>query len=49
MTGHGVEREWTGADNEVWSYGEEAYEIFVKYIVSVSDERLHKETDERGS
>ena len=29
---HGVEREWTGADNEVWSYGEEAYEIFVKYI-----------------
>jgi len=22
----------SGADNEVWSYGEEAYEIFVKYI-----------------
>lgn len=28
----GEKREWTGADNEVWSYGEEAYEIMVKFI-----------------
>ena len=28
----GEEREWTGADNEVWSYGQEAYEIMVKFI-----------------
>ncbi len=28
----GEEREWTGADNEVWSYGEEAYNIMVKFI-----------------
>lgn len=28
----GEKREWTGADNEVWSYGEENYEIMVKYI-----------------
>jgi alpha-D-xyloside xylohydrolase len=23
---------WSGADNEIWSYGEEAYEIFQKYM-----------------
>lgn len=28
----GEKREWTGADNEVWSYGEENYGIMVKYI-----------------
>ena len=28
----GEKREWTGADNEVWSYGEDNYEIMVKYI-----------------
>lgn len=28
----GEVREWTGADNEVWSYGEEAYPILVKFI-----------------
>lgn len=28
----GEAREWTGADNEVWSYGEKAYEIMVKFI-----------------
>lgn len=28
----GEEREWTGADNEIWSYGEEAYQIMVKFI-----------------
>ncbi|MDE7052616.1 MAG: glycoside hydrolase family 31 protein, partial [Lachnospiraceae bacterium] len=28
----GEKREWTGADNEVWSYGEKNYEIMVKYI-----------------
>lgn len=28
----GEKREWTGADNEVWSYGEEACEIMVKFI-----------------
>lgn len=27
----GEVREWTGADNEVWSYGEEAYRIMVKF------------------
>lgn len=28
----GSGREHTGADNEVWSFGEEAYEIFKKYL-----------------
>ena len=28
----GEEREWTGAPNEVWSFGEEAYPILVKFI-----------------
>lgn len=28
----GEEREWTGADNEIWSYGEQAYHIMVKFI-----------------
>ena len=28
----GEVREWTGAENEVWSYGEENYEIMVKFI-----------------
>lgn len=28
----GTEAMWTGADNEVWSYGEEAEKIMVKYI-----------------
>ncbi len=28
----GEKREWTGADNEIWSYGEENYEIMKKFI-----------------
>ena len=28
----GEVREWTGADNEVWSYGEDNYRIMVKFI-----------------
>ena len=28
----GEVREWTGADNEIWSYGEENYRIMAKYI-----------------
>lgn len=28
----GEVREWTGAGNEVWSYGEDAYRIMVKFI-----------------
>lgn len=28
----GEEAEWTGADNEIWSYGEQNYEIMHKYI-----------------
>lgn len=28
----GEVREWTGADNEIWSYGEENYKIMLKYI-----------------
>lgn len=28
----GEVREWTGADNEIWSFGEEAYPILVKFI-----------------
>ena len=28
----GEVREWTGAENEIWSYGEENYEIMVKFI-----------------
>ncbi len=28
----GEVREWTGADNEVWSFGEKAYPILVKFI-----------------
>ena len=28
----GEERECTGADNEIWSFGEEAYPILVKFI-----------------
>lgn len=29
---NGEEREWTGADNEIWSYGEEACHIMEKFI-----------------
>lgn len=29
----GEVREWTGADNEIWSYGEENYEIMKKFIL----------------
>ncbi len=28
----GEVREWTGAENEIWSYGEENYEIMAKFI-----------------
>ena len=28
----GEVREWTGAENEVWSYGEENYDIMLKFI-----------------
>lgn len=29
---YGVIRQYSGADNEIWSYGEEAYEIMLKFI-----------------
>ncbi len=50
----GEMREWTGADNEVWSYGEENYEIMVRYIgirEALRDytREIMKETHEVGS
>lgn len=50
----GEVREWTGADNEVWSFGEENYEIMVKYInvrEALRDytRQIMKETHEKGS
>lgn len=32
ISADGEKREWTGAPNEVWSYGEDNYEIMVRYI-----------------
>lgn len=29
---NGEVREWTGADNEIWSYGEDNYQIMLKFI-----------------
>lgn len=45
---------FSGADNEVWSYGEEAYEIFKKYLILREKIRpylknLMKEAHEKGS
>lgn len=50
----GNKREWTGADNEIWSYGEENYEIMVKYIRIRESMRdyvrgLMKEAHEKGT
>ena len=50
----GEVREWTGADNEIWSYGEENYEIMKKFIFIREKMRdytreLMKEAHENGS
>lgn len=50
----GEVREWTGADNEVWSYGEEAYRIMEKFIrirESMRDytRSLMREAHEKGT
>ena len=50
----GEAREWTGADNEIWSYGEEAYEIMRKFILIREKMRdysrdLMREAHESGS
>jgi alpha-D-xyloside xylohydrolase len=50
----GVEREGTGADNEVWSFGEEAYPILVRFIQIRERMRdytrsLMQEAHEKGS
>ena len=50
----GEERERTGADNEVWNFGEEAYPILVKFIRVRELMRdyirsLMKEAHEKGS
>ncbi len=50
----GEVREWTGADNEVWSFGEEAYPILVKFIHIREKLRdytrsLMKEAHEKGT
>jgi len=50
----GEVREWTGAENEIWSYGEENYQIFVKFIrirelMRDYTRSLMKETHEKGS
>lgn len=50
----GEVREWTGADNEIWSYGEENYEIMKKFILIREKMRgytreLMKEAHENGS
>ena len=50
----GEVREWTGSPNEVWSYGEEAYSIFLKFIGIREKMRPYtravmKEASEKGS
>jgi len=50
----GEEREWTGADNEVWSFGEDNYPILVKFIgiremMRDYTRSLMKEAHEKGS
>lgn len=50
----GEEREWTGADNEVWSFGEDNYPILVKFIKVREMMRdytrsLMKEAHEKGT
>lgn len=50
----GEVREWTGAENEVWSYGEDNYKILVKFIRIRERMRdyirgLMRETHENGS
>ena len=50
----GEEREWTGADNEIWSFGEENYPILRKFIMIREMLRdytrsLMKEAHEKGS
>ena len=50
----GEEREWTGAPNEVWSFGEEVYPILVKFIgirekMRDYTRKLMKEAHEKGT
>lgn len=50
----GEEREWTGADNEIWSFGEENYPILRKFVMIREMLRdytrsLMKEAHEKGS
>ena len=50
----GEERENTGADNEIWSYGQEAYEIMKKFIFIRESMRdytrsLMREAHEKGT
>lgn len=50
----GEVREWTGAENEVWSFGQEAYPILVKFIQVREMMRdytrsLMKEAHEKGA
>ena len=50
----GEEREWTGADNEIWSFGEENYQIMKKFIEIRETMRdytrgLMKEAHEKGT
>ena len=46
----GEVREGTGADNEVWSFGEKNYEILTKFIgVREKNARLHEKPDGRST
>ncbi|MDO4285705.1 MAG: glycoside hydrolase family 31 protein [Eubacteriales bacterium] len=50
----GEEREWTGAANEIWSYGEENYQIMKKFIeirelMRDYTRSLMKEAHEKGT
>lgn len=50
----GEEREWTGADNEIWSFGEDNYQIMKKFIEIRETMRdytrgLMKEAHEKGT
>ncbi len=39
----------TGGNNEVWSFGEEAYDILVKYMeLREASKRLYPRIDERS-
>ena len=50
----GEEREWTGAENEIWSYGEKNYEIMKKFIelrerMKAYIREIMKEAHEKGT